>query len=176
MRIKNNGQPFRICLEEKPCASVFHDFAAFARIPSCHRRIGGRCQLRFQGARLRPVKREESPDTTGRDSLRKRGRRGSRRDDGKCHREYTAARTPVREVRVKRWGKSPPRRQQCRRHGKPTPVQGQISERTARPMLTGVLHRHIGGGVAKAARGMKVTGESARIHRHKIRLTAPWDP
>jgi len=32
-------------------------------------------------------------------------------------------RTPVR---VKRWGKSPPRRQQWRRHGKPRAVQDQI--------------------------------------------------
>jgi len=30
------------------------------------------------------------------------------------------------QVRVKRWGKSPPRRQQCRRHGKPRVVQDQI--------------------------------------------------
>ena len=31
-----------------------------------------------------------------------------------------------RSVRVKRWGKSPPRRQQCLRHGKPRAVQDQI--------------------------------------------------
>jgi hypothetical protein len=30
------------------------------------------------------------------------------------------------QVRVKRWGKSPPRRERLRRHGKPRVVQGQI--------------------------------------------------
>jgi hypothetical protein len=30
------------------------------------------------------------------------------------------------QVRVKRWGKSPPLRQQCRGHGKPRVVQDQI--------------------------------------------------
>ena len=61
---------------------------------------------------------------------------------GKCHRDKTASAggigdrlkekpsaglpQPRRLVRVKRWGKSPPRQQQCWRHGKPRAVQGQI--------------------------------------------------
>ena len=41
-----------------------------------------------QTTRIRAVRREESPDTTGQDSRRKPGRGASR--DGKCHREQTA--------------------------------------------------------------------------------------
>ena len=55
------------------------------------------------------------------------GRRG--RPQGKCHREETA--NPVRlrahrAARVKRWGKSPPRDRQRKRHGKPHREQDQI--------------------------------------------------
>ena len=43
-------------------------------------------------------------------------------------------------ARVKRWGKSPPRRQQCRRQGKPNPVQDKIGDWTARPGVPGMSH------------------------------------
>jgi len=46
------------------------------------------------------------------------------RAEGKCHREQTAC-TSV-PVRVKGWGKSPPRAWRQDRHGKPHPEQDQI--------------------------------------------------
>ncbi len=58
------------------------------------------------------------------------------RRQGKCHRKHTAGaggvlapRKPVRAapVRVKRCGKSAPRRRRRRRHGKPHRVQGQAA-------------------------------------------------
>lgn len=52
--------------------------------------------------------REESPDTTERDSVRKGGARAARRAYGQCSRKQTAARA----ARVKRRGKSPPRFQE----------------------------------------------------------------
>ena len=48
------------------------------------------------------------------------------RNDGKCHRNQTAA-TRQRAVRVKRWGKSPPHPWQHGWHGKPQLEQGQAS-------------------------------------------------
>ena len=110
---------------------------------------------------------EESPDTVGQDSRQetltrrsgrpqgrrpeslplKPGRGGSSRRDGSCHREYTAACAIAdskpgieQAVRVKRWGKSPPRRQRCRRQGKPNPVQDKIGDWTARPRVPGMSH------------------------------------
>lgn len=55
--------------------------------------------------------REESPDTTERDSVRKGGARAARRAYGQCSRKQTAARA----ARVKRRGKSPPPREQSSR-------------------------------------------------------------
>jgi hypothetical protein len=40
----------------------------------------------------------------------------------------TACRPQGWQARVKRWGKSPPPREQSRGHGKPHPVQGQIGD------------------------------------------------
>ena len=53
-------------------------------------------------------------------------RRG--RPQGKCHRKYTAgpSRNSGRPARVKRCGKSAPRRRQRRRHGKPHREQDQV--------------------------------------------------
>src|SRR5205823_10348896 len=45
--------------------------------------------------------------------------------DGQCHREQTADGLRA-QARVKRWGKSPPRRWRQRRHGKPRLEKGQI--------------------------------------------------
>jgi len=56
---------------------------------------------------------------------------GASRPDGQCHREYTARDSQEWRVRVKRWGKSPPREAQATRHGKPHRVQGQIGNRGA---------------------------------------------
>ena len=47
----------------------------------------------------------------------------ARRPQGKCHRKQTASGLPG--VRMKGWGKSPPRPQQCGRHGKPHREQDQ---------------------------------------------------
>ena len=45
------------------------------------------------------------------------------------------------EVRVKRWGKSPPLQEQSRRHGKPRPVQGQIGNSRNGPFRGPKGHR-----------------------------------
>src|SRR4029077_10870680 len=49
------------------------------------------------------------------------------RGDGKGHREQTAL---YPRVRVKRWGKSPPRAWQQAWHGNPQSEQGQVSSET----------------------------------------------
>ena len=88
------------------------------------------------------------------------------------------------EARVKGWGKSPPRRRQRRRHGKPRQEQCRIGTARAsskdrargfsRPGGPGWLHEPVGDG---GPRGMAV-GDSGR---HRIRLTghprasSPWD-
>jgi hypothetical protein len=92
--------------------------------------------------------------------LLKPGRGGSSRRDGQCHRKDTALwrvrvkgksergeihvhlhpHAHFRRARVKRWGKSPPRRQQCRWQGKPNPVQDKIGDWTARPTVPGMSH------------------------------------
>lgn len=56
----------------------------------------------------------------------------SGRPGGKCHREQTAegpSRREVGQARVKRCGKSAPRRQRCRWHGKPHLEQERIGRR-----------------------------------------------
>ena len=55
----------------------------------------------------------------------RRGFARKRNPQGKCHRERTALRSQAK-VRVKRCGKSAPRRQQWRRHGKPHREQDRI--------------------------------------------------
>ena len=66
---------------------------------------------------------EESPDTAGQDA----GASQAAKADGKWNRKETASdvspETP--EVRVKRWGKSPPATAATRRLAKPRPVQGE---------------------------------------------------
>ena len=44
------------------------------------------------------------------------------------------------EVRVKWWGKSPPPPEQSCGHGKPNPMQDEIGNRAARPMVSGTSH------------------------------------
>jgi len=85
-------------------------------------------------------------------------------------------------VRVKRWGKSPPRRRQRRRHDKPLPVQGKIGGWAARPIATGMPHppalagasaRAEGGHVRREADLREMTAESRASGRNRIRLTGP---
>jgi len=79
--------------------------------------------------------------TAGRPLVRERSRAGGKsglhgttvpvndrrgRPQGKCHREQTARTPQGLRARVKRWGKSPPRFRQRRRHGKPHREQGRI--------------------------------------------------
>ena len=77
---------------------------------------------------------------------------------------------PGPRARVKGWGKSPPRRRQRRRHGKPRQEQGRIGtargrpQGFSRPSGPGWLHEPVGDG---GPRGM-VVGDSGR---HRIRLT-----
>ena len=75
-------------------------------------------------AGLAPARLEESPDTAGQDA----GASQEAKADGKWHRKQTATRRILRrrrEVRVKRWGKSPPATAATRRLAKPRPVQGE---------------------------------------------------
>ena len=58
---------------------------------------------------------EESPNSAGRDAARHRRRPVPQKTN-----------RPVRRVRVKRWGKSPPPQEQSRGHGKPHWEQDQI--------------------------------------------------
>src|SRR3954447_13616321 len=66
---------------------------------------------------------EESPDTVGQDAPA----REAAKADGKWHRKQTAcvAAPEATQVRVKRWGKSPPATAATRRLAKPRPVQGE---------------------------------------------------
>src|SRR4051812_47361938 len=66
---------------------------------------------------------EESPDTAGQDAPA----REAAKADGKWHRKQTAcvAAPEATQVRVKRWGKSPPATAATRRLAKPRPVQGE---------------------------------------------------
>ena len=52
----------------------------------------------------------------------------------------------IHEVRVKRWGKSPPPQRQLSGHCKPSSMQDEIGNRVARPMVSGTSHlqRRIG--------------------------------
>ena len=44
------------------------------------------------------------------------------------------------EVRVKRWGKSPPPQERSSGQCKPNPMQDEIGDRAARPMIPGTSH------------------------------------
>ena len=49
------------------------------------------------------------------------------------------------KARVKWWGKSPPPQGQPCGQGKPNPMQGEIGNRVARPMVSGTPHPPFGG-------------------------------
>ncbi len=91
--------------------------------------------------------REESPDST-RQRCRVTPGRGNPRDSATENRPPLSA-----KVRVKRWGKSPPRPWQQGRHGKPHREQCQIG--TAREQSQGCFGPSRSG---LAARGRLVTG------------------
>jgi hypothetical protein len=103
-----------------------------------------------QGAvdrRARQSLGEESPDTTGQDAARAarqvrapRFKARRRTVSQKINRPFDSPQGGSLRVRVKRWGKSPPRRRQRRRHEKPRPVQGKIGGWAARPIAAGMPH------------------------------------
>ncbi len=112
------------------------------------------------------------------------GRPASRPGDGQCHREQTARFDSPQggslKVRVKRWGKSPPRRRRRRRHEKPRPVQGKIGGWAARPIATGMPHppslRESGATEGRSAARWalrEMTTESRASGRNIIRLIGP---
>src|SRR5690606_10148789 len=68
-------------------------------------------------------------------------RRG--RPQGKCHRKQTAC-AFARQVRVKGWGKSPPRSQQWERHGKPHREQDRIGATRAKALPVSRLVARVG--------------------------------
>ena len=97
--------------------------------------------LRFQDSgraegRSRRKPGEESPNSTGRDAAQPRFRRGYARETGPRGPSTDSATENIPPnrgrktgvVRVKRWGKSPPRFVQTKRHGKPRREQGQIGD------------------------------------------------
>jgi len=115
---------------------------------------------------------------------RKCGRQASRLGDGQCHREQTARfDSPLGgsfRVRVKRWGKSPPRQRRRWRHEKPLPVQGKIGGWTARPIATGMPHppalraSEATEGRSAARRALReMTAKSRASGWNIIRLTGP---
>jgi len=55
-----------------------------------------------------------------------------------CHRNKPPR--AGRGVRVQRWGKSPPAVGRLAVQGKPLPVQDEIGDRAARPMIPGASH------------------------------------
>ena len=103
-----------------------------------------------RGARMagwpRPARVEESPDS------RERWRRvtPARGDPRESATEIRPPAASARRARVKRWGKSPPRRRQRRRHGKPRQEQGQIG--IARGLAPRVLPPERSGLAARARR------------------------
>ncbi len=115
---------------------------------------------------------------------RKCGRQASRLGDGQCHREQTARFDSPQggsfRVRVKRWGKSPPRQRRRWRHEKPLPVQGKIGGWTARPIATGMPHppalraSEATEGRSAARRALReMTAKSRASGWNIIRLTGP---
>ena len=94
------------------------------------------------------------------------GRRG--RPQGKCHREQTAGRVRLlgvtRQARVKRWGKSPPRDRQRKRHGKPHREQDQI----------GAARRATGSGVSASPPGSVARGARRRASQRNGHPSPPW--
>jgi hypothetical protein len=100
--------------------------------------------------------------------------------EGKRHREETARPARAARARVKRWGKSPPRRRQRRWHGKPRQEQGQIG--VARGASPRVLPPERPGLAARARRRRRAqrNGRRRLRGRYKIRLIgcprAFWRP
>ncbi len=100
----------------------------------------------------------------------KPGHGGSSRRDGQCHRENTASSgisnlrfERAGAARVKRWGKSPPRRQRCRWQGKPNPVQDKIGDWAARPTVPGMSHPASAGRPRERPREMTITLAQAGV-------------
>ena len=99
----------------------------------------------------------------------KPGHGGSSRRDGQCHRENTAS-SEISDLRfemtgaarVKRWGKSPPRRQRCRWQGKPNPVQDKIGDWAARPTVPGMSHPASAGRPRERLREMTINPGASR--------------
>ncbi len=79
----------------------------------------------------------------------------------------------VESVRVKRWGKSPPRSWQQLRHGKPRQEQGHVEGRlrAARSMSPGRL---LEGSGNAAPRGMIITRWQAIANGDRTRLIVDW--
>jgi hypothetical protein len=125
LRILSTGN--HACLHSPFCNLVLLMSAGWHRISSAG--VG-----QAIAARLSEPRKVRTPQG----SVPRNAREG--RPYGKCHRKYTASHC---EVRVKRCGKSAPRRWQQRRHGKPHTEQGQIEKhsrkglRMARPTLLG---------------------------------------
>lgn len=95
----------------------------------------------------RPEFGEESPDTIGQDAARGQPSAGTAFQGVVTDSvtENIPPRSTRRKagsirVRVKRWGKSPPRRARAGRHEKPLPVQGKIGDWAARPIVSGMPH------------------------------------
>ncbi len=142
----------------------------------------GRCSEFFDPkARVtpRPITSERKVRTPQGRTLRQlqgeRRRRVSRRGDGQCHRKQTARSEPPQGgsvgVRVKRWGKSPPRQRRRWWQEKPRLVQGKIGGWAARPIAAGMPHGAQAPRPCKRPREM--TTEPRLAGGNRIRLTGP---
>lgn len=117
---------------------------------------------------------EESPDTTGHDAAR-----ASPQVRAPCLKAWRrkvlqklkppAGDLGFHPARVKRWGKSPPRRKQWRRHEKPHRVQGKIGNWAARPIVAGMPHPASAGRLRERVREMTTEAPQGVEHNPAYR-------
>ena len=103
-------------------------------------------------------------------------RRG--RPQGKCHRKYTANlfRSSGRAARVKRCGKSAPRRRQRRRQGKPHREQDQVGA-AGTPEISGAARRAFAPPLGSVAGGARQRASQRNGHpRRRIAPAAGQNP
>ena len=105
----------------------------------------------------------------------KRRRRVSKRGNGTVS-QRIYRRAGNRAVRVKRWGKSPPRSPRGGWQDKPLPVQGKIGGWVARPIAAGMSHSIAGQvpGVELARKGVEIN--DCRIPRKREAQNPAYRP
>ena len=110
-----------------------------------------------------------------REAKPKRRHRVSKRGDGTVS-QRIYRRAGNRAVRVKRWGKSPPRPSRDGWQDKPLPVQGKIGGWVARPIAAGMSHPIVGQvpDVGLARKGVEIN--DGRIPRKREAQNPAYRP